>query len=68
MSTEEEITSKISELGNAIKTAKAEKKPKEEWDPLLQEMLALKVSGINDHGFSLCFVFKIMFCRQSLRR
>ena len=45
MSTEEEITSKINELGNAIKTAKAEKKPKEEWDPLLQEMLALKVSG-----------------------
>jgi len=42
MSTEEEITSKINELGNAIKTAKAEKKPKEEWDPLLQEMLALK--------------------------
>ena len=68
MSTEEEITSKINELGNAIKTAKAEKKPKEEWDPLLQEMLALKVSGIIAHGLSLYFVFKIMFYRQSLRR
>lgn len=44
-STEEEIaalTSKITELGNQIKDAKAAKKPKEEWDPLLQEMLAAK--------------------------
>eukprot|EP00816_Leptocylindrus_hargravesii_P001914 CAMPEP_0196811848 /NCGR_PEP_ID=MMETSP1362-20130617/20090_1 /TAXON_ID=163516 /ORGANISM="Leptocylindrus danicus, Strain CCMP1856" /LENGTH=608 /DNA_ID=CAMNT_0042187237 /DNA_START=17 /DNA_END=1843 /DNA_ORIENTATION=- len=42
MSTEEEITQQITTLGNAIKDAKAAKKPKEEWDPLLQEMLALK--------------------------
>ena len=54
MSTEEEITAKIAELGEAIKTAKAEKKPKEEWDGILQEMLALKakfkeVTG-NDFG------------------
>ena len=42
MSTEEEIKAKIAELGEAIKTAKAEKKPKEEWDGVLKEMLALK--------------------------
>ena len=46
MSTEEEITQQIATLGNAIKDAKAAKKPKEEWDPLLQEMLALKVRKI----------------------
>lgn len=43
MSTKEEISARIAELGEIIKTAKAEKKPKEEWDPSLQEMLALKV-------------------------
>lgn len=42
MSTEEEITAKIAELGEAIKTAKAEKKPKEEWEGILTEMLAFK--------------------------
>ena len=43
MSTEEELTAKITVLGNQIKETKAAKKPKEEWDPLLQEMLAAKV-------------------------
>jgi len=42
MSTEEEISAKIGELGESIKAAKAEKKPKEVWDPILKEMLALK--------------------------
>lgn len=42
-STAEDITVRIKELGEVIKTAKAEKKPKEEWDPSLKEMLALKV-------------------------
>lgn len=45
--TEEEITGKIVALGDQIKQAKTEKKPKEEWDPLLQEMLALKVRYLN---------------------
>lgn len=35
---------KITDLGNKIKDAKAEGKPKEEWDPFLKEMLSLKVS------------------------
>jgi WHEP-TRS domain len=39
----EEITSKIAQLGETVKQAKADKKPKEEWEPALQEMLALKV-------------------------
>ena len=42
MSSEEEITKKIAELGEQIKAAKAAKKPKEEWDPILQEMFGLK--------------------------
>jgi aspartyl-tRNA synthetase len=41
-STAEEIAAKIGELGEAIKVAKAEKKPKEEWEPMLQEMLVMK--------------------------
>lgn len=53
-STAEEIAAKIGELGDAIKTAKAEKKPKEEWEGILKEMLAQKgkykeVTG-NDFG------------------
>lgn len=44
MSEAEAIGAKIAELGESIKQAKADKKPKEEWDPLLQEMLAQKVS------------------------
>ena len=43
MSTEEELSQKITELGEQIKKAKADGKPKEEWDPLLKEMLLLKV-------------------------
>lgn len=39
----DELTAQIKSLAESIKTAKAEKKPKEEWDPLLKEMLALKV-------------------------
>jgi len=39
---EEELTKKISELGEQIKQAKSENKPKEEWEPLLKEMLAAK--------------------------
>ena len=42
MSTEEELTALIASLGEQIKVAKAEKKPKGEWEPLLQEMLAAK--------------------------
>jgi nondiscriminating aspartyl-tRNA synthetase len=43
MSSEEEtLTLKIGELAEAVKTAKAEKKPKEEWGGILQEMLLLK--------------------------
>mmetsp|Transcript_29276 Transcript_29276/g.41453 ORF Transcript_29276/g.41453 Transcript_29276/m.41453 type:complete len:608 (-) Transcript_29276:70-1893(-) len=38
----EEIGTKITELGEAIKVAKSEKKPKEEWEPILKEMLAMK--------------------------
>jgi hypothetical protein len=48
--TEEEITAKIGALGDQIKNAKAEKKPKEEWDPLLKEMLALKVRAVDMIG------------------
>jgi hypothetical protein len=44
MSEEQAIAAKIGELGEQIKVAKAEKKPKEEWEPILNEMLALKVS------------------------
>jgi hypothetical protein len=40
------ITAKIAELGEAVKQAKTEKKPKEEWDPLLNEMLAMKVCTV----------------------
>jgi hypothetical protein len=40
---EQELTAKIVELGDQIKQAKADKKPKEEWDPFLQQMLELKV-------------------------
>ena len=43
MGIEEELTAKIGELGEKIKAAKASKKPKEEWEHLLTEMLALKV-------------------------
>jgi hypothetical protein len=42
----EELTARIAELGEIVKSGKTEKKPKEEWEPSLQEMLALKVSPI----------------------
>ena len=44
MSEGDEIATKIVELGAAIAAAKAEKKPKEEWEGTLNEMIALKVS------------------------
>ena len=37
------LTEQISKLGVSIAEAKQAKKPKEEWDPLLKEMLALKL-------------------------
>ena len=40
---EEELAAKINDLGEQIKAAKAAKKDKAEWDPILQEMLAAKV-------------------------
>lgn len=40
----ETITAKIAQLGEAVKQAKTDKKPKEEWEPVLKEMLAMKVS------------------------
>jgi hypothetical protein len=46
MATEEEITAKIGGLGEAIKASKSGGKPKEEWEPLLAEMLALKVRSV----------------------
>lgn len=44
MSTPEELTAKINALGETIKAAKAEKKPKEEWEGALSEMLAAKAA------------------------
>jgi len=41
--TAEEITTQIIALGDKIKQAKAEKKPKEFWDEFLQSMFALKI-------------------------
>ncbi len=43
MSTPEELTAQITELGNKIKEAKADKQPKELWDEHLQAMLKAKV-------------------------
>ena len=42
--TPEEITGQITEMGDKIKQAKADKQPKELWDEYLQNMLKLKVS------------------------
>ena len=42
MSTEQELVAQITALGDQIKAAKQANKPKEEWDPILQEMLAAK--------------------------
>ncbi|KAL7535747.1 hypothetical protein ACHAWF_005258 [Thalassiosira exigua] len=38
-----ELISQIASLGLSIAEAKKTKQPKEEWDPLLQQMLALKI-------------------------
>lgn len=38
-----EVTNQIAALGTSIANAKQSKQPKEDWDPLLQQMLALKV-------------------------
>ena len=56
MSEEQEIAAKIGELGEQIKAAKTEKKPKEEWEPILNEMLALKVSLHTYMAFLCCSV------------
>lgn len=40
---EEDLTSRIQDLGAAIALAKKDKKPLEEWKPLLDDMLTLKV-------------------------
>ena len=48
MSTPEELTAQITELGNKIKQAKADKQPKELWDEHLQAMLKAKVRGTWD--------------------
>jgi hypothetical protein len=45
MSTEEELTAKITELGAQVKAAKDEGKGKAEFEPILKEMLAAKVRG-----------------------
>lgn len=50
MSSEEEMTAKITALGDEIKAAKQAGKPKEEWDPVLQEMLALKATFKDTFG------------------
>lgn len=42
MSSEEELTAKINDLGNQVKESKAAGKPKDDWDPILKEMLAAK--------------------------
>ncbi|KAL9181183.1 hypothetical protein ACHAXT_009988 [Thalassiosira profunda] len=39
-----ELTNQIASLGTSIAEAKKAKQPKEEWDPLLQQMLALKLA------------------------
>ena len=38
-----ELTNQITSLGTSIAEAKKAKQPKDEWDPLLQQMLALKI-------------------------
>ena len=39
----EELTARIAALAEIVKNGKAEKKPKDEWEPSLREMLTLKV-------------------------
>lgn len=45
-----ELTEHIASLGTSIAEAKNSKAPKEEWDPLLQEMLALKAKYKSQTG------------------
>ena len=53
MSSEEELTIKITDLAEQVKNAKAAKQPKEEWDPILQELLAAKLEykKVTGHDF-----------------
>ena len=53
MSTAEEITAQITELGNKIKQAKADKQPKELWDEHLQGMMKAKVRDSSGIGISI---------------
>ena len=48
MSTPEELTAQITEFGEKIKAAKADKQPKELWDEHLQAMLKAKVRQLDD--------------------
>jgi aspartyl-tRNA synthetase len=50
----ESIAKKIAELGESIKQAKSQKAPKEEWEPLLQEMLQCKAQykTLTGHDFA----------------
>ena len=43
MSSEEELVTEIKALALSISTQKAEKKPKDEWFPLMGQMNSLKV-------------------------
>ena len=42
MSTEEELTVKIAEIGDQIRQAKASGQPQDVWNPMLQELMATK--------------------------
>ena len=42
MSTEEELTAKIAEIGDQIRQAKASGQPLDVWNPMLQELIATK--------------------------
>lgn len=44
MSSEEEIVAQIGSLADSIKASKAEKKPKDEWFPLVEQMNSLKIT------------------------
>jgi aspartyl-tRNA synthetase len=50
MSSEEELSAKITALGEAVKASKAANQPKEEWEPILQEMLSAKAEYKNVTG------------------
>jgi len=46
----EELTNQIGALATSITEAKTAKQPKDEWDPLLQQMLALKLQYKQETG------------------